>query len=677
MVNQRNQRPLLTLDTKQKINENGGGSSPSTTAPQNSIITRKVHQVVSISSSLAENDSLRNALQYLGTFYGENTVDERRNLRGVLESKTLDTHKELLREFTKVNERLELLDNVVGDLSKACSLIDEQMRQHESVTKSFLVQYNNTQQKLSDSQHRQKLISTFLTQFQLTDAERDALLYHPITQTFFRTLNKVHDIKNACTDMLRTHQQKSGLEIMEEMSGYQDTAYERLSRWTQEKCRLLSSDVYQDSYADEHDEHLYGHLLVEQELKNALNALSGRPVLLRCCLKEIVSARKTALVSKFFDALHGGRRRPIEMAAHDPVRYIGDILAWIHQSAASERELVDSLLSNDESEPGTPTSSSSSSLQSYSFGVLDETFQVLNAHLKDKIDQILNGERVDMIVYFRLGHLMELYRFTIGKLLGMNSSLPCYLSELRSMVDHCFYDVLQKQQVVVSLTLNLKPPNDMVDLMHKLTDILNTLNQSMVPQESREQEFSNIISAVVDPILSNLSSTITSQENISDMYVFIVNCHALLHNTLSPYDFATKKSEVVMAETDKIMEQFISFQSDQLLTNVGIKQILDLIKNNQKPLSAVDGLKPEQMSLFMQSLYVHLFSTSTLLLSPQQQCDKISSTRLKVYSKNRITTALSDAYAQVYACIQDLENQYDNAKEIAFRTPQQVKILLE
>lgn len=31
---------------------------------------------------------------------------------------------------------------------------------------------------------------------------------------------------------------------MEEMSGYQDTAYERLSRWTQEKCRLLSSDIY-------------------------------------------------------------------------------------------------------------------------------------------------------------------------------------------------------------------------------------------------------------------------------------------------------------------------------------------------------------------------------------------------------------------------------------------------
>lgn len=78
-------------------------SSPITTSTTPTI-SRKVHQVITISSSLGENEQLRTALQYLGTFYGENTINERRNLRGVLERKTLDTHKELLKEFTKVNE---------------------------------------------------------------------------------------------------------------------------------------------------------------------------------------------------------------------------------------------------------------------------------------------------------------------------------------------------------------------------------------------------------------------------------------------------------------------------------------------------------------------------------------------------------------------------------------------
>jgi hypothetical protein len=79
-------------------------SATSIVAPTNTTISRKVHQVLSISSSLGDNEQLRTALQYLGTFYGENTINERRNLRGVLERKTLETHKELLKEFSKVND---------------------------------------------------------------------------------------------------------------------------------------------------------------------------------------------------------------------------------------------------------------------------------------------------------------------------------------------------------------------------------------------------------------------------------------------------------------------------------------------------------------------------------------------------------------------------------------------
>jgi hypothetical protein len=40
----------------------------------------------------------------------------------------------------------------------------------------------------------------------------------------------------------------------------------------------------------------------------------------------------------------GGNPRPIEVYAHDPIRYIGDMLAWIHQAACSERETLDQLL---------------------------------------------------------------------------------------------------------------------------------------------------------------------------------------------------------------------------------------------------------------------------------------------------------------------------------------------
>lgn len=39
----------------------------------------------------------------------------------------------------------------------------------------------------------------------------------------------------------------------------------------------------------------------------------------------------------------GGTPRPIELQAHDSLRYIGDMLAWIHQACASEKEMLESL----------------------------------------------------------------------------------------------------------------------------------------------------------------------------------------------------------------------------------------------------------------------------------------------------------------------------------------------
>lgn len=40
----------------------------------------------------------------------------------------------------------------------------------------------------------------------------------------------------------------------------------------------------------------------------------------------------------------GGTPRPIELHSHDPLRYVGDMLAWLHQAAASEKEYVHSSL---------------------------------------------------------------------------------------------------------------------------------------------------------------------------------------------------------------------------------------------------------------------------------------------------------------------------------------------
>ena len=57
--------------------------------------------------------------------------------------------------------------------------------------------------------------------------------------------------------------------------------------------------------------------------------------------------RQATVLSSFITALTrggpSGYPRPIELHAHDPLRYVGDMLAWVHQSIAAEREFLESL----------------------------------------------------------------------------------------------------------------------------------------------------------------------------------------------------------------------------------------------------------------------------------------------------------------------------------------------
>jgi len=65
-------------------------------------------------------------------------------------------------------------------------------------------------------------------------------------------------------------------------------------------------------------------------------------------LDEYATARRAVLVRGFLDALTlggpGGTPRPIEMHGHDPQRYVGDMLAWLHQAIPVEWENLQTLL---------------------------------------------------------------------------------------------------------------------------------------------------------------------------------------------------------------------------------------------------------------------------------------------------------------------------------------------
>lgn len=76
--------------------------------------------------------------------------------------------------------------------------------------------------------------------------------------------------------------------------------------------------------------------------------------------------------------------RPIEMHAHDPRRYLGDMLAWVHQSLAGERELMTSLFGGDDGSKSMPRGEAESSVTDMprTAALLDRVFESICRPLK-------------------------------------------------------------------------------------------------------------------------------------------------------------------------------------------------------------------------------------------------------------------------------------------------------
>ena len=111
-----------------------------------------------------------------------------------------------------------------------------------------------------------------------------------------------------------------------------DAGYDKLFRWTQDEFRQLARDI---------------HAEPSSILREAVRRLRRRPVLFSEALGTLSSLRQTTVLAAFIAALTrggpGGYPRPIELHAHEPTRYVGDMLAWVHQATAGEREFLESL----------------------------------------------------------------------------------------------------------------------------------------------------------------------------------------------------------------------------------------------------------------------------------------------------------------------------------------------
>jgi hypothetical protein len=390
------------------------------------------------------------------------------------------------------------------------------------------------------------------------------------------------------------------------MSIYQDTCFERTSRWIQNNEKNKN----------------------EMEFKRGLKYLSERPALYHHCLKDMIQGRKSELLKRFIHAL-SGKKNPIEMNSHDSILFISDILSWLHQDCASEKE----------------------SLDLDDIKVFNEIYDSILSHLKNRIEPIFKVEKIEN--QFKLFHLFDLYEEKMNDLLGMQNLISIFLKNLKMEKFNLFIQSNSIRQKI-ELTNDLSPPKILMKNINLLLSIMKTYE--IVEENKKNKDFQMLRKLLLEPLLKEI-------EKIHSLPFLINSFHIIQHLLIEFHNEEEEEDKSL----NQYIELFIQMESKDILEKNGLGMVLESVKKEN-----LKEMSEEILTQNIRSFYSFLFSLgSNFFIS---NLERIQSVKLQSYIRNRICHELYHSYEVCYLEIQKI---FKNAQEIAFHTLKKVKILLD
>ncbi|KAL4944821.1 hypothetical protein BDV06DRAFT_209932 [Aspergillus oleicola] len=601
--------------------------SPRTTSPASSPLSPPLQQrsnalsnrLTSVLSVSYADSDIRDALETLSLRGVHNTAEVRRQLRLDVQKEVVDCNAEIVRDFGNVAEQLKRIGTVISSLKETC----DEMRKHivlaKQDTNPILEEASALLSQKQEAETKQHLLDAFTKHFIISEEELLVLtsVEEPINDEFFDVLARVKQVHRDCEALLGAENERLGLELMEKSSRSLNSAYQKLYRWIQKEFKGLNLEDPR----------------ISSTIRRALRVLAERPSLFHSCLDFFAEARDYVLSDAFHyaltDAVSGGDNavKPIEFSAHDPLRYIGDMLAWVHSATVSEREALEALFvaEGDELAKGIQAG-----LSSEPWSRIDEdeaiSFDGQKA-LSDLVSRDLIGvarslrQRVELVIQghddpvtcYKVVNLLSFYQTTFAKLVGANSNLAELLQALEKFTLNHFQTIMRDQISNISTDHSaLAPPGDLstpqflLDSLEVLTSLMKTHKVSLDGTEGsnlnstnrdgeendNENRFTPVLHAALDPFFNLAKASADELPNPTARAIYLVNIHITTRSTISPYPFATATHLPPINTTlSTLRTTLLEIQHKYLLQTSGLQTLLTALEPFS---SSAAGTTPEK-----------------------------------------------------------------------------------
>ncbi|KAF7264303.1 hypothetical protein GWI33_000328 [Rhynchophorus ferrugineus] len=610
------------------------------------VLSKRLNKIL---ESRVENDQdTIEALRELSTFYTENTLQARRNLRSQIEKRSLDINENFLTAFKQVKESFDSVYNDVSEMNKCIQDMTHRLQNAKSQTKQLLQKTKTLQEEKEKILMKQKVTSAFLQTFQLKQDEIVALhadknkRESPLNFDTFKALERVQEIHNNCKLLMQAGLQTLALDTMEQMTLHQEGALEVLYRWTQSHCRNVDNPD------------------LTNIIMKAMSKLQDRPVLFKYVIDEYCICRRSFLVGEFINALTrggpSGNPAPIEMRAHDTQIYVTDMLVWINKAIPIEKQNLHLLVKLCDFE----------GLNEILTNALASICEDICQPLKIRIEKILTTPHQASTMY-AVVNMLRYYKKCILKIVK-GGQLEETLNDLQDKSEQKFLGSLSEQ--VNSLLVRVEaPPRDLTptsaisNLLAILRDMLSTASMS----EGRETDMVKIANTALEPLLRAVNEQ-ASRLPPTDMAVYLLNCTYSIYTCLSLYEFMEDRLERLQAQSDAQIDTLTSEQASSLVANLNLGPIYTILQDHtQGPLSGIPGMEPSNLRNFLSKLD-HFAAQPDSILLPQINL-LLSSMHKKAVQKRSFDVLLA-IYKQLYEAVHNPVNLYEDPNSILDKTPE-------
>ncbi|KAF0717594.1 Aste57867_2212 [Aphanomyces stellatus] len=575
----------------------------------------------------------------------------RQSLKGRLDQASVDVAEGVLRE-------MEALLGLMDDLKKQADVMDRKCRHvlsfldtTERTSNEFVAQaaaLRTEQQAIQDELDSTK---DFLQKYQVALVDMKLLEdAAPLAEThatddalssFFQLMHRLASIRTNCEALVAQTPASSSLELLDEVCKAQQAAFDKLYQWAIVQCNLV----------DESDMEAGGGGSPNRMLPQAIRFLHAKPEFYAYCKDTIAQSRRSSLLRRFVDALtRGGPNgipRPIEIHAHDPVRYAGDMLAWVHQTAVGESDFFRVLFDGHD----VPL-------------LLGQACAGLARPLQIRLQQLLRGPTpIALLQLYPVLHVVAYYRGILSTMVTPDSDLSVALAESHALAKESFVMTWHTHLATYHGTLqgnvefSLAVAHPTLDLAHKTGHLLDSYLDALLPDGVQDAEVATVLTPLVQTLLTPLTTSSSSLPT-SETNVFTLNQLACVYATLSRYDVAKPWLDQLQVAMDASVATLAHAQTEMIVQRHGLTPMLA---------TTPATMDPDQLRL-----HVHSFCTQLMALE-LPVLDRIGPPEWR----NRAETQACEALCHVYDMVYAYATSHEYLAATVVHTPQEMRTILD